>query len=71
MMPNTAPAFRRARRCEATNCAEVAERDGVVLMRNSTTPETVLAIDPQAWRDFLAAIRAGEFDLAPGASDRG
>jgi Domain of unknown function (DUF397) len=48
------------------NCVEVADSlPGVVAVRDSKDPGgPVLAFAPDAWRAFMAAIKAGEFRLA-------
>lgn len=47
-------------------CVEVADNvPGVVAVRDSKDAGgPVLAIRPDEWRAFTAAIKAGEFDLA-------
>jgi hypothetical protein len=47
------------------NCVEVAGLPGSVAVRDSKNPAgPALAVAPQAWAAFTAAVRAGEFDLA-------
>jgi Domain of unknown function (DUF397) len=48
------------------DCVEVAGNlPGVVAVRDSKNPAgPSLAVVPQAWAAFTAAVRAGEFDLA-------
>lgn len=42
---------------------EVQVRGSAVLVRNAKTPDgPVLELDRTAWREFLDAVRAGEFD---------
>ncbi|MEV7021069.1 DUF397 domain-containing protein [Kitasatospora sp. NPDC093558] len=45
------------------NCPEVAIADGGVYIRSSLKPAAVAELTPSEWRDLVAAIRAGEFDL--------
>jgi len=54
--------WRRARRSQGNcECVQVAAYRGRVLIRDSKHPAgPVLGIRPEAWRAFLAAIRAGE-----------
>jgi hypothetical protein len=59
-----ARAWRTSTRCEAGACVEVATDGPLVGLRNSTLPEVALDIDTAAWRQFIAGVRAGEFDLA-------
>jgi len=46
------------------DCVEVAVNlPGVVAVRDSKDPGGgILTFSPGDWRDFLAAVRAGEFD---------
>lgn len=56
--------WRRSSGCTLGDCVEVTELvSGVVAVRNSRTPETVVAFTRQEWAAFLAGVRAGEFDL--------
>jgi uncharacterized protein DUF397 len=53
---------------DSGNCVEVAltsQRVGVRDSKNPGGPELYYA--ERSWRDFLVAIRAGEFDLPSGA----
>jgi Domain of unknown function (DUF397) len=47
-------------------CVEIADNlPGVVAVRDSKDPGgPVLAVTPDAWRAFTAAIKSGEFGLA-------
>jgi predicted secreted Zn-dependent protease len=56
-------AWRKSGRCETHACVEVAEGPGQVAMRNSTLPEHRIEFTAAVWRDFIAGVRAGEFDL--------
>lgn len=55
--------WRRSSRCDSSTCVEVARVDGAVLLRDSERPEAFLTFTPASWVVFLAAARAGEFDL--------
>jgi hypothetical protein len=58
-----APAWRKASGCAARECIEVAERDGVILLRDSTRPRgAVLQCTAAEWRSLIAVIKAGSFD---------
>ena len=53
--------WRRSERCgEAGNCVEIADQGDGVSIRNSTMPSVVLPISVDAFRDMIAAIKAGE-----------
>jgi hypothetical protein len=56
----------RSSRCHTTNCCvEVAVFDnGDILVRDSNSPsQSPLWFSPEEWKDFLAGVKAGEFDL--------
>jgi hypothetical protein len=47
------------------NCAEVAQADNTVAMRDSKDPDgAVLTFTRGEWAAFIAGVHAGEFDLA-------
>ncbi|MEH1016896.1 DUF397 domain-containing protein [Micromonospora sp. CPCC 206060] len=54
-------AWRKSSRSGNNGCVEVAtDLPGLVAVRDSKDPAgPVLAVDPAAWRHFLAATRAG------------
>jgi hypothetical protein len=44
-------------------CAEVGtDRYGVVYIRSSDPASAAVALTPTAWAEFIAGIKAGEFD---------
>ncbi|MFJ9212503.1 DUF397 domain-containing protein [Streptomyces sp. NPDC102264] len=43
-------------------CVEIAEHDGVILMRESDAPNTVTATSRTKFAAFIAGVKAGEFD---------
>ena len=44
---------------------EVQVKGSAVLVRNAKLPDSpVLEFDRAAWKEFLAAVRAGEFDIS-------
>ena len=56
------PAWRKARRCAAGECIEVAQQDGVIILRDSTQPRgTVLQCAAEEWRLLVTNIKAGSF----------
>jgi hypothetical protein len=55
--------WRTSTRCEAGACVEVATGGPLVGLRNSTLSEVHLDIDAASWRQFIAGVRDGEFDL--------
>ncbi|MET7716027.1 DUF397 domain-containing protein [Streptomyces sp. NPDC005407] len=47
------------------NCPQVAVNvPGVVALRESERPDTVVTMTPKQWVTLAAAIKAGEFDLS-------
>ena len=53
------PAWRRASFCASTECVEVAEQDGVIMVRDSAHPSGgTVQWTVEAWRTFVRAIRA-------------
>lgn len=56
-------AWRKSRRCDSAACVEVAPISGGMAMRDSEHPdEPFLWFSSDAWSDFLAGIRAGDFN---------
>jgi hypothetical protein len=57
------PAWRKASLCATGECVEVAQGDGVVMLRDSTQPRgTVLHCAAAEWRSLIGGIKAGAFD---------
>jgi hypothetical protein len=54
--------WQKASFCQTGECAEVAKKDDVVLMRNSTNPRCVVSYSNAEWDAFVQGIKAGEFD---------
>src|SRR5262245_37665887 len=69
------PDWKRTTRCSDGACAEVAfasycsdsacvqraDLGDTILVRSSLDPDTVVAFDREAWKGFLADVRAGGF----------
>jgi hypothetical protein len=56
-------AFRRSSYCAAHECIEVAQRNGVITLRDSTKPKgSMLNYHPEDWRSFVRRIKAGRLD---------
>jgi hypothetical protein len=51
--------------CQSGECAEVRRHQGRVQVRDSKLGDAspVLSLEPDAWRAFLAEIKAGRLDL--------
>jgi hypothetical protein len=59
----TQPTFRRASFCGATECIEVAERDGMIVLRDSTQPHgSMLHYTAGDWGSFVRSIKSGQLD---------
>ncbi len=48
---------------DATNCPEVAITDDAVYVRSSLLPSSTAQLTLAEWRDLVAGIRNGEFDV--------
>jgi Domain of unknown function (DUF397) len=60
-------AFRRSSFCAASECVEVAQRNGVITLRDSSRPQgSTLNYAPKDWQSFVRRIKAGRLD-APGS----
>jgi hypothetical protein len=53
--------WRKAKRCTGGNCVEVAEAEGLVLVRNSKVPEATLTFTAEEWETFLHGVKEGDF----------
>jgi ABC-type amino acid transport substrate-binding protein len=57
--------FRKASNSGNLGCVEVALAGVVIGVRDSKDQAgAVLAFTPHEWRTFIAAVKAGEFDIA-------
>jgi Domain of unknown function (DUF397) len=54
-------AWRRPSYCAGGECAEIAEIEGMIAMRSSTEPNSVVCYTPDEWQALVQAIKAGEF----------
>lgn len=64
VFPAAGGSWRKSTRCESQACVEVAPVAGGMAIRNSTAPDRQLAFPAATWRNFISAIREGEFDIA-------
>ncbi|SDG51231.1 DUF397 domain-containing protein [Pseudonocardia oroxyli] len=56
--------FLRSSFCSAGSCVEVSHGPGeTVRIRDSKDPVTRLAFTGVEWADFVAGVKAGEFDF--------
>jgi hypothetical protein len=51
-----------SRRCDTNACVEVALDAGGAWLRHTGEPQTELRFGRTAWREFIDAVREGEFD---------
>jgi Domain of unknown function (DUF397) len=56
-------AWRRPSYCDSGECAEVAQVDGMVALRSSNNPRSVVRYTADEWEALVKAIKKGEFDL--------
>jgi hypothetical protein len=57
-------AWHKARFCASGECVEVAQRDGVIILRDSTQPSgRMLHWGAEEWRTFVRTVKAGEFSI--------
>jgi hypothetical protein len=47
--------------CQNGECAEVAARDGEILLRSSREPERVIRFTTAEWQALVKGVQAGEF----------
>ena len=60
----TQPVWRTASFCASGECVEVAERDGMIILRDSTRPTGhVLNYGAEEWRSFVRHIKADELNV--------
>jgi Domain of unknown function (DUF397) len=55
------PAWRRPSYCHGGECAEIAKLEGIIALRSTTAPTSVVRYTAEEWRALAQAIRAGEF----------
>ena len=57
------PSWRKSSFCASGECVEVAQRDGLIVVRNSMEPRRrMVRYTPQEWQAFVRGVKAGEFD---------
>jgi hypothetical protein len=49
-------------RCLSSGCVETRAADGRVEMRQTDNPDAVASFTPDDWAEFIARVKAGEFD---------
>jgi Domain of unknown function (DUF397) len=57
------PAFRRASFCASGECVQVAQRDGMIILRDSTQPRgTMLHYAASDFGAFVRHVKSGRLD---------
>ena len=57
------PAWRTASYCASGECVQVTQRDGLIILRDSTRPGGVtIPYAAVKWQSFVADTKAGKFD---------
>jgi hypothetical protein len=56
------PTWRKASFCQSGECVEVAEQNGMIILRDSKAPRRVLRYSTEEWQSFVLGIKAREFD---------
>ena len=57
------PSWRKASFCASGECVEVAQQNGMIVLRDSTEPRgSVVRYTTEEWQTFVRGIKAGEFD---------
>jgi hypothetical protein len=54
--------WRRSTFCANGECAEIAKEDGLILMRSSLDPHTVIKYTTEEFRALRLGFQSGEFD---------
>lgn len=65
-MTSPQPTWKTSSFCSVGACVSVAHTENTVMVRHSAHPDgTTLTFSREEWVEFLAGVRAGEFDVAP------
>jgi hypothetical protein len=57
------PAWRTASYCASGECVQITQRDGLIILRDSTRPGGItLPYAAVKWQSFVADTKAGKFD---------
>jgi hypothetical protein len=54
-------AWRRPSYCQGGECAEIAKLDGMIALRSTTAPDSVVQYTADEWQALVRAIKADEF----------
>jgi hypothetical protein len=58
------PGWRKPSFCQGGECPEIATIDGMIALRSSADPGSVIRYTSEEWRALVRAIEAGEFEFA-------
>ncbi|MEU7938860.1 DUF397 domain-containing protein [Microbispora bryophytorum] len=63
-LPATEPEWRISSRCSGGNCVQFSQVNGGIALRDSKNPNAgTLFYSAQEWHAFLAAAKAGAYDV--------
>jgi hypothetical protein len=58
-------AWRKSSLCAGGECVEVAQRSSVIVVRDSSRPQSgILQLNADAWRSFIAGIKADNYQAS-------
>ncbi len=55
-------AWRKASFCASGECVEIAQRNGMIVLRDSGQPRGHVHYTTEEWRAFVRGVKTGEFD---------
>jgi Domain of unknown function (DUF397) len=58
----TQPAWRKSSFCASGECVEIAQQNGVIVLRDSKEPRGHVHYTTEEWQSFVRGVKAGEFD---------
>jgi hypothetical protein len=53
--------WRKPSYCQGGECPEIATIEGLIALRSSSEPDSVIRYSKEEWRALVQAIKAGEF----------
>jgi hypothetical protein len=58
----TQTTWRKSTFCASGECVEVAQHNGMIVLRDAEQPRGNVRYTAEEWRAFVRGIKAGEFD---------